>query len=535
MFKENNGHLQTAIFDSTSWMNPRIKAKLEKTWAPIFYEYVFCNIDENPFAVLYSDTGRPNFPVNIAVSLEFIKHMKNISDDELIDGFYFNYLINYAVGIRTLGEVNLAERTLYEFRARVYQHLVNHPEEEDLIFGQFLNLTRKFMEKAGISTELQRMDTTMFMSNIKKAGRLALAFDVLCRAVKAIPENGRTESLQKVLEPEFKTDTLYRAKPSENESRLDLLLNLCLEAYEILKATSGVSEELRIVKRFLSEQANLNHETGRLKSKDNKHISTDSLQSAFDEDATFRRKADISQSGFVAEIAETCSKDNPVQLITDYQIAPNITSDVEIIKERLPKIIDSGCKDLYVDGGFYHSEADSSINIHYTDMTGTSPNKKLPVTEFEFHPTTYLIIKCPNGLSPNNCGVTDGQTVGHFSLEACNNCQLKGQCHSKRQKKNYVVRINLKAIAAAKDRAEIKANRKNNTSMRAGIEGTNSAMKRGHGLGKLRVRSKAKCQIVVGYKIIAQNIKRLVNVMLGKLPKPKPVQGILMPVYAINQ
>ena len=169
-------------------MSPRIKAKLEKSWAPIFYEHVFCKIDEKPFAVLYSDTGCPNFPVNIALSLEFIKHMKNYSDDKLIDNFYFNYLVNYAVGIRTLGEINLAEKTLYNFRSRIYQYLVKNPDKEDLIFGQFLNLTKEFAKKAGISMEVQCMDTTMFMSNIKKAGRLALTFDVLHRAVKTIPE-----------------------------------------------------------------------------------------------------------------------------------------------------------------------------------------------------------------------------------------------------------------------------------------------------------------------------------------------------------
>lgn len=74
MFRENINHLQKSLFESTNWMNPRIKAKLDKSWAPIFYKYVFCNIDEKPFSVLYSDTGRPNFPVNIALSLEYIKH-----------------------------------------------------------------------------------------------------------------------------------------------------------------------------------------------------------------------------------------------------------------------------------------------------------------------------------------------------------------------------------------------------------------------------------------------------------------------------
>ena len=51
----------------------------------------------------------------------------------------------------------------------------------------------------------QRTDTTMFMSNIKKAGRMSLAHDVLIEVVKAIPELFRPISLSKVLEYGFKT------------------------------------------------------------------------------------------------------------------------------------------------------------------------------------------------------------------------------------------------------------------------------------------------------------------------------------------
>ncbi len=62
MFRENKSHLQFSILESNNWMNPSIKAKLGKSWAPIFYEHVFCNIDEKPFSVLYSDMGDPISP-----------------------------------------------------------------------------------------------------------------------------------------------------------------------------------------------------------------------------------------------------------------------------------------------------------------------------------------------------------------------------------------------------------------------------------------------------------------------------------------
>jgi hypothetical protein len=97
-------------------MDKRIRNKLEKSWAPIFYEHVFCLIDEKPFAVLYGKTGNPNFPVNILLALEYIKHIRDCNDQELLDAFSFDYQVNYAVGIHTLGEKNLSERTLYYYQ-----------------------------------------------------------------------------------------------------------------------------------------------------------------------------------------------------------------------------------------------------------------------------------------------------------------------------------------------------------------------------------------------------------------------------------
>ena len=149
MFRENHKHNQESLFNSTLAMDDRIRAKLMKSWAPIFYENVFCHIDEKPFAVLYGTTGNPNFPVNIFLSLEYVKHMKDIPDSELMDEYYFDYLVNYAVGLKTLGEKHLSERALYYFRQRIYQYCLENPENDDLLFGQFILLLKSFAIKAG--------------------------------------------------------------------------------------------------------------------------------------------------------------------------------------------------------------------------------------------------------------------------------------------------------------------------------------------------------------------------------------------------
>jgi hypothetical protein len=142
-----------------------------QSWAQVFYDDVFCQIDESYFAPLYcSDNGRPNTPVNILLSLEAIKHLFNYTDEEIMSEFSFNFQINYAVGILTLGELPIAARTLYEFRERVFKYALKHPGEVDLIFKQFDLLLAHFLDTTNTSAKEQRTDSTFIAPNIKRAG-----------------------------------------------------------------------------------------------------------------------------------------------------------------------------------------------------------------------------------------------------------------------------------------------------------------------------------------------------------------------------
>ncbi len=542
MFRENNQHNQTSFLDSRNFMSSRIRERLEKSWAQIFYDHVFCQIDEKPFAVLYGTTGNPNFPVNILLSLEYIKHMKDLTDQELMDRYCFDYQVNYAVGIRTLGERSLAERTLYYFRERIYQYSVDHPEEGDLLFAPFIQLTEHFAKEANIHFSEQRADTTMFMSNIKKSGRLSLCFDMLVKAVRGIPENLRSEQLQNVLEPSFKTETLYRIKAEEGESKLSVLLRLCQEALDILQTLTGKEEETALLIRFLDEQTDLDQTTGQRTPKANRDIKPGSIQSAYDQDATYRKKGNIQQSGYILQISETCADDNPFQLLTDYAVAPNQVSDPAIIVDRMPAIKETGCEALYVDGGF-HSETvhqaaeEHHIHIHLTNMSGTKPREKMEPTAFEIDEQTHEIRTCPAGQVPSRVSLSASQTVAHFEPGICEQCPLHAVCYSKIQKKDSVVRISLNAIRAAIERAQIQESIKENTSKRAAVEGSISSLKR-CGQDKLPVRGRVRTTFYSALKATSQNIKRFIHFKKGQyhqkkaaaLPRTLPEQGTFMPI-----
>jgi hypothetical protein len=501
-------------------MGKSARDKLAKSWAPLFYEHVYTQIDESPFAVLFKSTGAPNAPVNTLLSLEIIKHMKDITDSELIDRYNFDYLVNYAAGQRVLGEDPIAERTLYYFRERLYIYTTEHPEGEDLMFRQFKHLPEQFASKTGHIMNARRIDSTMFMSNIKKSGRMSPAYDVLMRSLKKIPGEARTEGLRGAAAPNFKSELLYKTKSGEAESRLSRLLTLCREALAILNKLpeTEAAEEKRIIERLLNEQTQT-AEDGTITVKPNKEISSGSLQSAYDEDATYRTKNKVSQSGYVLSVTETCAKDNPMQFITDYQVEANITADTTILAERMDKTAETGCEDLYGDGGYYSDEVaaqaeESGIAMHYTDMTGREPQNEITAGDFQLNESRDTIELCPGGQKPERTGETKKDVTAHFKKSTCAKCAHREQCPHKEQKADTVVRLSKKTINARAQRQRINAERRDNTSFRAAIEGTNSALKQ-KGLKKLRVRGKAKCAIVCGLKVIAQNVKRFIKYMQG--------------------
>ncbi|MGD0857081.1 MAG: transposase [Dehalococcoidia bacterium] len=314
MFRKNDDHFQMQLFTHYETMKPGITKLLEKTWAPVFYEQVFCKIREDLFAPLYSiDNGRPNFPVNIMASLEIIKHIFNYTDKELLEQFYFNYQVLFALGIRNLGEVYFAERTMYEFRERIVNYLKEHPGEDGLLFDQFEILTRHFIEVAGIRTEEQRTDSTLVSSYIKKAGRLSLAFDVLTQAIRALPPEILSENLKEALKSSFRTDLLYNTRNQALDGRLSQVIALMGEVVDLTEKHPDLLslEAIKLLRRFLSEQTRRD-ESGYVL-KDKKEIGSGSLQSAFDPDATFRDKAGKKHSGYVLNLVETCALSTPFE------------------------------------------------------------------------------------------------------------------------------------------------------------------------------------------------------------------------------
>jgi len=82
------------------------------------------------------------------------------------------------------------------------------------------------------------------------------------------------EKLQKVLEPAFKTEVLYRSRSQDVQARLEKIVEL---QEELLALTSNLPEiqakpEIKLVQRFIDEQTTYDPEQKKRIVKENKDI-----------------------------------------------------------------------------------------------------------------------------------------------------------------------------------------------------------------------------------------------------------------------
>ena len=182
MYRKNDQHRQQVLFSSVNDLPPKQRERLEASWAETFYTEFFCRIDEDRFAVLYSEkASRPNAPVNVLVGLEVLKAGFGWSDAQLEEQFSYNMQVRYALGYRDFTEGYLELRTVYNFRRRLTEHM--RETGENLLEQVFEQVTDEQIKALELKTDKLRMDSTLVSSNIRQMSRLQLLVEVLAAGV----------------------------------------------------------------------------------------------------------------------------------------------------------------------------------------------------------------------------------------------------------------------------------------------------------------------------------------------------------------
>jgi len=545
---------QVPLWGVQSGLPAEARERLAATWAGVFQDRVLPVLlaHEGSFSKLYrSGTGRPNWSVARRVGICLLQEMFDLPDQRALDAFSFDVRWQFALGVEPR-EAYLSRRSLVDFRSR----LVREDPEMTLMRGVFDALRDAQVGDLKLSVELQRMDSTFVMSNIRKRGRVGLFSDTLGTFLRDLRKD-RGESVLE-LSVNLQEWASANAKPSGwfgNGGSAPLLQKLAewlVEVWLHFKHDDDVSswESYELVARLVEEQLRLvradddaggTSGTGSGTADDAEDVGSNtdgvdahdpvevivrrkpercgtSLQTPFDPDAAYGHKG----VGYSVHVVETCHNEGVPEVITDFEVTGANQSDWGKTTPALDRLQKGGHvpEVMFVDGGYPSGPALLEAYERGVDLHGPVPRLRLPRDTigreaFRFD-EAGKVARCPQGHAPIRRGK---RTIEHadgpapfvyFDRKTCAECPIVERCITRASRTSHR-RLEDRPSLRARDEA-LERQRSHawweTYAIRSGIEATNSELKREHGLRRLRVRRKSKVRLAVTTKITACNIKR---------------------------
>jgi len=522
MFRKNEHHRQQPMFSTLDDLPAKPRERLENSWAATFYGEFFSRIDEDIFAILYSDqASRPNIPVNVLVGLETLKAGFGWSDAELEAQMAYNIQVRYALGYRDLTEGHFELRTVYNFRRRLAQHM--QATGENLLEEAFEQVTDEQIEALALKTGKLRMDSTQIASNIRQMSRVQLLVEVTQRVWRMLTEEDKARYAADFA-PYLKGTSgqyTYHIEPGEASHHLEAIGHLMRRSVAELAADYGEQETYGVLGRVYGEHF-VEVETG-LRPKAGQELSAQSLQSPDDWEATYRSKNGQGYQGYVANVTETCDPENPVQLIVKLQTEANSTDDAAMLEDAVPHLVErTDVNEMYTDGGYNSPTVDAAFNNaqieHFqTAIRGKQPDvDRVNVSDFVFtrdENGTPQAVRCPAG---QDAAVVPARKPGRFAArfdaEQCATCPLRDHCPTeplKRKPQYRILRFDQRQVNVAHRRENQRQAKNSGRNLRSAVEATVRSVKHPFGNHKLPVRGHIRVSLMLVASAAMVNVRRI--------------------------
>ncbi len=524
-----NSHQQLSLYDSFKDLPKYLQEYLLNSWAHTFQEIIFPAIEEERFALLYSDKGsRPNTPVNIIISCLVIKELFNLTDERLIANVHLSMEYQYALRLTSEKRPPISKNTFSNFRERVTDYYKE--TGTDLIQQEVESLADLIREHLEIEGNKARIDSFMVSSSARELSRIELVYAVNAKFIKMLSKAFADlipERLEVYLEESHRNDVIYRTKNDETKSKLQKLLEDAKTLYDTaVNADEKVTdtEEFLLLKRMLGEQTDHDDndfddiDPDNIEAKDGTELGSDILQNPSDPDATFRKKYEAN-IGYTANVVELFDGNNSV--IKSYDFKPNIYADQNFSADTLDKLSnDPAIKDdpknqfkLFMDGAYYSYDlARKAIKAGIKYMPGELMGKKPAADKMTVYENFDIDSDYENILSCANEKKPDYQEKNHdknsfyaiFDKEKCADCRLKSECRIKAKKKHNSISFTEKQYETGKEYIK-------ECNQRAGVEGLPSVFRRKYNVDDMPVRGEVCQKIWFGFKVAAANFKKLLK------------------------
>lgn len=500
---------------------------------------------EERFSSLYAQTGRPNFSVARIVGLHILQELFALDDQSALDSYSFDVRWQFALGVGEEAPY-LSRRSYVEFRRR----LVEHDPQMESMRGVFEQVSEAAISSLQVSVQQQRLDSTLIVSNIQQRGLEVLfrqTLEQLCDRLDDARRGMLSAPLRESLARD-RTGWFSMGSAQERRERLQQLAQWLVEAVQRFAQDEEVNqtEAYLVAARLVAERCEVTEpDDGRgggggesqgggggegtskdsasspeVKLKKKPESPGTALQSPFDPDAGCGHKG----PGYHTHVTETCNNGDKPEIITDYEVHSAGRSDrgkaIDVV-DRLDGT-DRKPDRLFADGGYPTADSALAIEGKGVDFRAPVDRGKMPVEtmsrlHFSFDAQGH-VLRCPTGHAPIEHRQTNPNGEGkalhaYFDGNQCRACDKRAQCPVRAPNNGRYgnFRLDLRPALCRRDQMfEVQQvpDWQQDYRIRSGVEATISELKRGHGLGRLRVRRLPQVRFAVACKVTACNVKR---------------------------
>lgn len=505
---------QNRLFDPFQGLFSKIGLRtISQGWQGVFRHVILELLPVAKLAQHFHLTiGAPTKELYSMAGLVFLADFQDWTAQEAAQAYMFRTDVQYALNLQPGAEVS--DRTVER-----YQKLFR----EDGIAAQiFDDVTAELIKKLELDVSRQRLDSTHLFSNMANFGRTKLMAVAIKRFLtqvkrhhlelyKALPEEFRLryEPAQSRL---FADATTPEARKRSRLQAAEDLLWIIKHFADVEKITN--QSTYQVLPTIFSQQCEIVESKVTIREKTGGNC----IQNPSDLDATYDGHKG---QGYQAQIAETCSSENDVQLITGAMPQTACESDEAALVSMLDQLEKAGLlpEELLADTAYTGDENVQAAEKRGVELIGPVPGRApeilpdaLTVDDFAIDERTGVITACPAGHKPLSCtrDAKSGKTKVEMPAEICGGCLFRSQCPiGEARKGRFVLEISDKERRLAGRRHEQETEVfKERYAMRSGIESTNSGLKNRLGMGQLRVRGRGSVFRVILHKLAGWNVLR---------------------------
>jgi hypothetical protein len=480
---------QTFLFDPAGALfSPKVIQRLSRDWPGLFRSQLLQLMPAEALGKQFHETlGCPTKELYGMAGAIFLKEFFNLTIERTVERYLLDAGWQFALNVNPM-EVSMGHATVERYTSLFAGN--------DLARAIFDRVTDTLVKALELDVSKQRLDSTHIFSAMAIFGRTKLMGVSIKRFLVQLKRHH--EALYLALPPAVRdryTPSQARLFGDFKGERATLRQQA---AEDLLFLVSRFASETAItsrssyqaMSRILNEQCDVVAARVTLKDKPGGNV----MQNPSEPDATYDGHKG---PGYQAQISETCSETNDVQLITNVLCEPAHCSDQGAVGPMLEQLEAHALQPttLFADT-HYGSDANVVLAAQkgvdlQSPVSGKEPSESLTLNDFSIEETTETVLACPNGCVPASStpDAENGATTTVMNPEGCAACERRSRCPVREVRGEYV----LKHTPAQRRLAARRAKQSTDTfrkaySIRAGIESLNSQLKRKLGMGRLRVR-----------------------------------------------